>query len=40
MTKLGQKEGVVMYRPKHQQNKFEDASVVYDGSASDKGALD
>jgi len=39
MTKLGQKEGVVMFRPKHLQNKFEDATVVYAGSASDKGAL-
>jgi len=39
MAKLGQKEGVVLYRPKHLHNKFEDASVVYDGSATDKGAL-
>jgi len=39
MTKLGHKEGVVMFRPKHLQNKFEDSAVVYSGSDSDKGAL-
>jgi len=39
MTKLGHKEGVVLFRPKHLQNKFEDSSVVYSGSNSDKGAL-
>jgi len=39
MTKLGHKEGVVMFRPKHLQSKFEDSAVVYSGSDSDKGAL-
>jgi protein disulfide isomerase family A protein 3 len=39
MTKLGHKEGVVLFRPKHLQNKFEDSAVVYDGAADDKGAL-
>ena len=39
LAKLGHTEGVVMFRPKHLQNKFEDATAVYDGSASDKGAL-
>jgi len=39
MTKLGQKEGVVLYRPKHLANKFEESTVSYTGSADDKGAL-
>jgi len=39
MTKLGHTEGVVMFRPKHLQSKFEDSAVVYSGSDSDKGAL-
>jgi len=39
IAKLGHKEGVVLYRPKHLHNKFEDAALVYDGSATDKGAL-
>merc|ERR1712142_214302 len=39
MTKLGHKEGVVLFRPKHLQNKFEDSAVVYDGATDDKGAL-
>merc|ERR1712088_1245787 len=39
MTKLGQMEGVVLYRPKHLANKFEEATVTYSGSADDKGAL-
>ena len=39
LAKLGHTEAVVMFRPKHLQNKFEDSTVVYDGSASDKGAL-
>merc|ERR1719334_1848275 len=39
MKKLGHTEGVVLFRPKHLHNKFEDSAVVYDGSASDKGAL-
>lgn len=39
LTKLGQTEAVVLYRPKHLKNKFEDDTVVYDGSATDKGAL-
>jgi len=39
MTKLGQKEGVVLYRPKHLANKFEDGSVAYSGGADDKGAM-
>merc|ERR550532_774488 len=32
-------EGVVLYRPKHLANKFEEATVTYSGSADDKGAL-
>lgn len=39
LAKLGHTEAVVMFRPKHLQNKFEDSTLVYDGSASDKGAL-
>ena len=39
MAKLGHTEGVVMFRPKHLQNKFEDSEVIYSDSASDKGAL-
>jgi len=39
MTKLGQKEGVAMFRPKHLQNKFEESILAYTGSESDKGAL-
>jgi len=39
MAKLGHTEGVVMFRPKHLQNKFEDSEVIYSESASDKGAL-
>jgi len=39
MTKLGQKEGVVLFRPKHLANKFEESSVSYTGSAEDKAAL-
>jgi len=39
MTKLGQSEGVVLYRPKHLANKFEESTVVYAGDAADKGAL-
>jgi len=39
LAKLGHTEGVVLFRPKHLQNKFEDSSVVYSGSDSDKGAL-
>merc|ERR1712241_438210 len=39
MTKLGQSEGVVLYRPKHLANKFEEATVTYSGSADDKAAL-
>ena len=33
------KEGVVLYRPKHLANKFEDGSVTYDGAADDKTAM-
>jgi len=33
------KEGVVLYRPKHLANKFEDGSVTYDGAADDKSAM-
>merc|ERR1712029_241372 len=32
-------EGVVLYRPKHLANKFEDGSVTYDGAADDKSAM-
>ena len=39
MTKMGQKEGVVLYRPKHLANKFEDGSVAYTGGADDKKAM-
>jgi len=39
MTKLGQKEGVVLYRPKHLANKFEEGTVSYTGGADDKGAM-
>ena len=39
LAKLGHTEGVVMFRPKHLQNKFEDSEVIYSESASDKGAL-
>jgi len=39
MAKLGHTEGVVLFRPKHLQSKFEDSAVVYSGSDSDKGAL-
>jgi len=39
MTKLGQKEGVVLFRPKQLANKFEESSVSYTGSADDKAAL-
>jgi len=39
MAKLGHTEGVVLFRPKHLQNKFEDSAVVYSGSDSDKGAI-
>merc|ERR1712241_1464622 len=35
----GQSEGVVLYRPKHLANKFEEATVTYSGSADDKAAL-
>ena len=37
-TTLGQREGMLMIRPKHLQNQF-DTTIVYDGSTSDKGAL-
>ena len=33
------KEGVVLYRPKHLANKFEEGSVTYDGAADDKSAM-
>jgi len=39
MTKLGQKEGVVLFRPKHLTNKFEESTVSYTGSAEDKAGL-
>ena len=39
MTKLGQSEGVVLYRPKHLANKFEEATVTYSGNADDKATL-
>jgi len=39
MTKLDQKEGVVLFRPKQLANKFEESSVSYTGSADDKAAL-
>jgi len=39
MTKLGQKEGVVLFRPKHLSNKFEESTVSYTGSAEDKAGL-
>ena len=39
MTKLGQKEGIVLYRPKHLANKFEEGSVVYFGKSDDKAAV-
>ena len=29
MTKLGKKEGVILYRPKHLDSQFEDGSVTY-----------
>merc|ERR1712203_140177 len=39
MTKLGQKEGVVLFRPKQLANKFEESSVSYTGSVDVKAAL-
>jgi len=39
LSKLGQEDAVVLYRPKNLQSKFEEASLVYAGDASDKGAL-
>merc|ERR1712242_671620 len=39
MAKLGHEEAVVLYRPKHLANKFEEATVVYSGKADDKSAL-
>jgi len=39
MKKLEQKEGVVLYRPKHLTNKFEDSTVTYSGKADDKSGL-
>merc|ERR550517_2119342 len=39
LAKLGQKVGVVLYRPKHLANKFEESTVSYTGSGDDKGAL-
>ena len=39
LAKLGQKEGVVLYRPNHLANKFEESTVSYTGSGDDKGAL-
>jgi len=39
LKKLGQKESVVLYRPKHLANKFEESQVVYDGKEDDKGAM-
>merc|ERR550525_249277 len=39
LAKLGQKDGVVLYRPNHLANKFEEGTVTYSGSADDKGAL-
>jgi len=40
MTKLGQKAGVVLFRPKNLQSKFEDSALVFDGSATDKSGLE
>merc|ERR1711992_91699 len=39
MAKLGHEEAVVLYRPKHLANKFEEATVVYSGKADDKSAM-
>ena len=39
MTKLGQKEGVVLYRPKYLANQFEDGKVHYSGGSDDDGVL-
>ena len=39
VAKPGQKEDMLMFRPKHLQNQFEDAAAGQDGSTSDKGAL-
>ena len=33
------KEGVVLYRPKHLANKFEDSSVMYNGAVDDEDAM-
>jgi len=40
LEKLGHTEGVVLFRPKNLQSKFEDASLVYDGDATDKAAME
>jgi len=39
LEKLGHKEGVVLFRPKNLQSKFEDSQVVYDGKIK-KDALE
>jgi protein disulfide isomerase family A protein 3 len=40
LEKLGHSEAVVLFRPKNLKSKFEDASLVYDGAATDKTALE
>jgi len=40
LEKLGHTNAVVLYRPKNLLSKFEDASLVYDGGATDKMSLE
>jgi len=39
MKKLGHSDAVVLFRPKHLANKFEAATVTYEGKEDDKGAM-
>ena len=39
MTKLGQKEGVVLYRPKYLDSQFEDGTISYSSGADDEAAM-
>ena len=39
MKKLGQSDAIVLFRPKHLANKFEAATVTYEGKDDDKGAM-
>jgi len=40
LEKLGHSNAVVLYRPKNLHSKFEDSSLVYEGGATDKVALE